>query len=118
MAAELPAGGTQSAALNEALADRPAGGGAIVCEVKPISDGLLVTVRTEMPPLDADEVAVVEAGESGLWISQAVLERSGDRLSAMVEMVPPDGKPFALSRADVRMTVIGGGDAIEMEGCD
>ncbi len=32
-------------------------------------------------------------------------------------MVPPNAQPFLLSRNDVRITVFGGGRAVEIQGC-
>lgn len=107
-----------SAALSAALNDRPEIGGALRCEISPIADGLRVGVETDVEQMGGEEVVVVEAGESGLWISEADVSRSGATLRAEVEMVPPDARPFALARADVRVTILAGGKAIEALGCD
>lgn len=115
--ADLGPVGQSNPALAQALGDRPRGGGEMRCEITPIADGLRVTVVTDMAPVGADEVAIVEASESGLWISEAEIERSGNTLRAEVEMVPPAAKPFALARSDVRLTVLAGGQAVEIEGC-
>lgn len=116
--AELPAPGADSGLLRAALADRPQPGAGMDCEISPISDGLVVRITTRIAPMADDEVAIVEATETGLWISQAALSRDGQSLTAEVEMVPPDAKPFALARGDVRLTVLAGGRAVEIEGCD
>lgn len=118
ISAELTPVRRESAALTAALADRPSVGGTLRCEISPIADGLRVNVETDMQPLNGQEVAVIEAGETGLWISEADVARSGLTLRAEVEMVPPTAKPFALARSDVRLTVLGGGQAVESLGCD
>ena len=104
--------------LRAALADRPRAGGALRCDIAPISDGLRVGIETDLAPGDGEEVAVVEAGEAGLWISEADVTRQGATLRAEVEMVPPDARPFAISRSEVRLTVLSGGQAVESEGCE
>lgn len=116
--AELSTVGQTSEALSAALDDRPDPGGALRCEISPIADGLRVAVETDTSPLGDAEVAVVEAGEAGLWISAASVRRRGGTLRAEVEMVPPTAKPFALARSDVRLTVLGNGHAVETLGCD
>lgn len=118
ISAELTPSRQDSPALSAALDDRPAAGGSLRCEISPIADGLRVNVETDMQPLGGREVAVVEAGEGGLWISEAEVSRSGMTLRAEVEMVPPTAKPFALARSDLRLTVLSGGQAVESLGCD
>lgn len=118
VSAELTPTRGSSPALAAALKDRPSVGGALRCEISPIADGLRVNVETDMQPMGDREVAVIEAGESGLWISQAEVARSGMTLRAEVEMVPPTAKPFALARSDVRLTVLANGRAVEALGCD
>lgn len=118
ISAELTPSRHESPALTAALADQPAAGGTLRCEISPIADGLRVNVETEMPQMKGEEVAVIEAGESGLWISEAQVARTGTTLRAEVEMVPPTAKPFALARSDVRMTVLADGRAVESLGCD
>jgi DsbC/DsbD-like thiol-disulfide interchange protein len=115
---ELPASGVRNGRIARVVEDRPVLGGAMRCEIEPIDDGLRVTAVTGLRPMAGTEVAVIESGESGLWISEPVVTRNGDTLSATVEMVPPDARPFALARSDVRLTVFAGGRAVEMLGCD
>lgn len=115
--AELPPAGKASEPLLTALNDRPERGGEMTCAIDPIVDGLKVAVRTTMVHMPG-EVAIVEASEAGLWISEATLSREGHDLTAVVEMVPPDAKPFALARSDVRLTILAEGRAFEFEGCD
>ena len=64
------------------------------------------------------EIAVIEPGEPGVWTSRSVLKRTGQTLVAEVEMVPPTAAPFALARSEVRLTLIGDGRALEMQGCE
>ncbi|MCV6594013.1 MAG: protein-disulfide reductase DsbD family protein [Silicimonas sp.] len=113
----LPAPGRRDAALAAALKDRPRAAGAMTCDIAPIADGLRVTLRSDLAPLAGDEVAVVEAGSGEIWVSPADLTRKGRALTAVVEMVAPSGKPFALARSDLRMTLFAAGRAVELRGC-
>jgi len=112
----LPAGGAHDAQISAGIESRPSRGGSVACEIEPIADGLRVRAVADVPSMDV-EAAVVEGSERGVWISQPVLKRKGNRLMAEVEMVPPTGKPFALARSDVRLTVIGSDGAVEYLGC-
>lgn len=116
--ADLGDSGGRSEVLAAALADRPKTRRGMRCEIEPIVDGLRVGVSADMAPMRGEEVAVVEAGEYGLWISEASVTREGGTLSAVVEMVPPNAKPFALARSDVRLTVLSDGEAVELTGCN
>lgn len=122
VSALLPETTSSDAEITAALGDRPvsaaeAGVSNVRCSVRPISDGLTVTAEVAMPSLGADEIAVLELPDRSIWISEADMERDGGTLHAVVDMVPPDGTPFALDRSDVRITVIGGGTAVDIRGC-
>ncbi|MCB1329837.1 MAG: hypothetical protein KDK28_10510, partial [Maritimibacter sp.] len=64
------------------------------CSVEPISDGVRVTARIDMPTLGAEEYLVVEPADRSIWVSEAMVERTGDLLIAEADLVPPDAKPF------------------------
>jgi DsbC/DsbD-like thiol-disulfide interchange protein len=105
-----------------ALEDRPiaarsAGLSDVDCAVEPISDGLRLTARLDMPPVGPDEIAVIELADSNVWVSGSQSRREGGRLIASAEMVPPSGAPFALDRSDIRITIIGDDRAAELRGC-
>jgi DsbC/DsbD-like thiol-disulfide interchange protein len=117
VSASLPAGGDHHAGLAQLLKDRPARGGQMTCEITPIADGLRVVAMADVPLMQSDEIAVIETRNSAVWVSPPVLKRNGKRLQAVVEMVPPNAKPFGLARSDVRLTVISDGQAVEILGC-
>ena len=115
--AVLPAKGKATAHLARMMKDRPEPGGQMTCDIAPIADGLRLVATTSLPTMGADEVVVIETSEAGVWVSNAVTTRNGQKISAAVEMVPPSAKPFALARSDVRMTVLSNGRAVEILGC-
>lgn len=110
------------AAIRAALADRPmtaqeANLRDIQCDLEPISDGLRLTTRLDIPPLGSDETAVVEVRDPRIWVSEAISERTGRYLVATVDLVPPEAEPFDLAPEDVRITVLSTGDAVDIQGC-
>lgn len=114
--------GAPDPVIDAALADRPltatrAGLRDIGCAVAPIDDGLRITAALDLPPSGGPEVVVFESGMSGIWVSEATASRSGGTLTAEADMVPPMGKPFALDRSAVIVTVISDTRAVEIRGC-
>lgn len=88
----------------------------VTCAMKPISDGIQLTARLTLPPAGGQEVVVVEPGQPGIWVSQANTSRSGQTLTATVDMVG-DGGPFAVNRSNLRFTVLGRNHAVDLKGC-
>lgn len=108
--------------IQAALADRPisrqqAGVGKVTCRIKPISDGLQMTVSMAAPNLGGKEHMVVELPDPTIWISEADTRRDGDRLVATVDMVPASAAPFPLNRSEVRVTLLGSKMAVDIQGC-
>jgi len=116
--ADLTPGGSPDAMVVRALRDQPREAGPMACTTEPIKDGLKVTLDTRLPPVAGDEYAVVETGNPAIWVSETRLTRHGDRLHAEADLVPPDAQPFALARSNLRLTVLGIGEAVEIHGCD
>jgi len=118
----LPMTTTSDPAVVAALADRPrtaaeVGAGHATCAVEPISDGLRVTVTAVVPSVGRDETLVLEHAGPGMWVSEAATTRSGNTVTGIADIVPPDSGPFALNRSDLRITVIGTQMAVELDGC-
>ncbi|MEX3017809.1 protein-disulfide reductase DsbD domain-containing protein [Gymnodinialimonas hymeniacidonis] len=118
----LPPSTTRDGAIAAALSDRPytaseAGAGAVTCTIEPISDGLRVTVRAQVPATGNDETVVVEHRDPMIWVSEAATQRQGGAITAVADVVPADQGPFALNRGDLRITVIGSQRAIELDHC-
>ncbi len=122
LTATLTATGTPDPAIRAALADRPrsgadAGIAAIHCVIAPISDGLRITANLEMASLGGDEAVVVETPDPAIWVSQSATSRAGQALTAVTDLVPSSGAPFALDRSQLRVTVVGATGAVEVVGC-
>lgn len=120
--AKLAGPGQPDPAIRASMADRPAtakeaGVGAVTCSVEPISDGLRLTTRIDLPRMAKKEVTVVELPDQSIWISPAVSTRNGRQLTSVAEMVPPSATPFMLKRSDIRITVLGNGKGVDIQGC-
>jgi DsbC/DsbD-like thiol-disulfide interchange protein len=120
---ELPQDvGKRDPRIVAALAARPysakeAGVGRVVCQVSPIDGGLRVRAEIDVKSTGKDEIAVIETDNPQIWVAQAQAVREGGRLVAETELYHVDGKSFALNRDGIRITVIGGGQAVDIQGC-
>lgn len=121
-AAELEGKGASDPDIHAALASQPvegsrAGVQSATCSFAPISDGLRLTAQLQMPKIGRTEVAVVEAGDLRIWVSEAEVTRSGDILTVEADLVPPRGTPAAVDRKDLRFTILGKRQAVDVRGC-
>ena len=88
------------------------------CSAEPIRDGLRLTSSLTMPQIGPDEFAVIELADQAIWVSTAETTRQGSELSAVADLVPPNAKPFALDRSDIRITVFSAsGRVVDLQGC-
>jgi DsbC/DsbD-like thiol-disulfide interchange protein len=122
LSGDLPEIGAPDPAIADAMSSRPisaeaAGVTAVTCAVEPIADGIRVTASVHMPSLGSDEAAVLETADPAIWVSEAVSHREGDVLHATAEMVPPNGRPFAVDRSAIRITVLSGERGVDIHGC-
>jgi DsbC/DsbD-like thiol-disulfide interchange protein len=122
LSTDLAQSGALDPMIVAALADMPtaakaAGVDAIGCTLEPIADGLRITAMIDLPTQGPEETVVLESGTQGIWVSGAQSTRTGGRLTAVADMVPPDGAPFALDRSAVTLTVIADNRAVEIRGC-
>ena len=121
--ARLAGPGAMDPAIRAALAARPvpaaqAGVGRVRCEIAPIADGVQLDARIDVPRLGGTEVALVETGDPGVWVSEPQVARSGAALHVRADLVPPPGVPLALDRSALRFTVLGRSRAVDIRGCD
>jgi len=120
--ADLPNSGDIDPAITASLEHRPtsasqAGLRSATCTVEPISDGLRVSAELNLPKQGGDEVVVFEVSDQSIWIDEAQSSRKGRNLTAVTELVPPNGQPFLLAGSDIRMTVFGKNGAVDVQGC-
>ncbi|MFC4667813.1 protein-disulfide reductase DsbD domain-containing protein [Seohaeicola nanhaiensis] len=87
------------------------------CRLRPSADGLHLTATLDMPSAGAPETVVIEPGAPAVWASETEARREGGALVAEADLVQADGKPFALDRSAVRITVLGSRHAVDIRGC-
>ncbi|MFK7879219.1 protein-disulfide reductase DsbD domain-containing protein [Roseobacter sp.] len=120
----LEGGGSKpTPAIAAALAQRPytakeAGVTAASCLIEPTRDGLRIEARVSAPSAGQDEVMVIEPGIADVWVSEAVTQRSGNRITAVSEMIHVEGGTIGVDRSAIRLTVLGKDHAIDIRGCD
>ena len=122
LAVDLPPVGRADPAIRAALAARPetaaeAGVRRIACTVEAADDGLRLTAEVDVPPLGRGEMAVIEAADATLWVSEARTTRHGGRLVAVADVVPLTDAPVALDRRGITVTLLSVGRAVELHGC-
>ena len=122
LTATLPVQGAPDAAIRAALAAGPVSGAragltAIDCTVTPIRDGLAMTTRITLPHQGGAEAVVLEPADGTIWVSQSDTRRDGNILTAITDLVPPSGAPFALDRSTLRVTVVRDSGSVEVTGC-
>lgn len=87
------------------------------CRLSPTTHGMQIEAHVTLPHTGGTEVAVIEPGVPGVWVSEADTTRSGDTVVAVSEMVHTDGGAFAIDRSDVRITILGSSYAVDVQGC-
>ena len=109
-------------AIVAALADMPyaaseAGVVRAACHIAPSEHGMSIEAHVTLPYTGGTEVAVIESGTPGIWVSEARTARQGDTVVAISEMIHPDGGAFGIDRSAVRITILGGEYAVDVQGC-
>ena len=120
--AELDGDGGMDPLIRAALSDRPmpaeqAGVEDVSCELAPISDGMRLDAAIRMPRTGGQEVALVEAADPSIWVSEPEVARRGETLHIRADLVPAPGDPLVIERGALRFTVIGTRRAVDIVGC-
>jgi len=120
--ADMTASGQVDATIRAGLEKLPrtaaqAGVKSAVCTVEPIADGLGLTAKIDLPKQGKNEVAIIELQDQTIWVASTETSRKGRYLSATTELVPPSGAPFPLDRSGIRITVLAGDNAVDIQGC-
>jgi DsbC/DsbD-like thiol-disulfide interchange protein len=124
LSADLPAAAApRDARIVAALADRPltaaeAGVRQVRCIITPgEKGGLHLRAELSLPSPGGSETAVIEASDPNIWIAQPRIARQGDTFVAETQMAHVEGRPFALDRSGIRITILGLGRAVDIKGC-
>lgn len=87
------------------------------CALRPNADGLEITAKLSLPSLGGGEVVVIEPGQPNIWMSETDVSRNGAQLTATGDMIANAGGAIAIDRSRVKITVISGSTAVEINGC-
>ncbi len=120
--ATLDPEGRRDPEIVAALIDQPvdaqkAGVTSVSCKVDPDDNGLTLHATVTLPPSGGSEDMVIEAGDPAIWVSEPQLTRNGDTLSAVATLSREDGAGLVLDRSALRLTILGGPRAIDIQGC-
>jgi len=118
----IPKNGKRDAAITAALLNQPltaaeAGVGAVTCTLEPISDGMQVTVVSELTATPDTEAIVIETADPYVWVSEPVVSRTPSQITATSDLIHANGNAFAVDRSGIRMTVLSRGRAVDIQGC-
>ncbi|SPF77565.1 protein-disulfide reductase DsbD domain-containing protein [Pseudoprimorskyibacter insulae] len=122
--ATLPAAVTRpdpviAAAMSEVPFTRnEAGVRGMECQIAPTPDGVQIKVAIDLPKTGGREETVIETSNPMLWVDEPATERRGRTLFTEALIAHADGKPFALDRSGIRVTVLGKSFAVDVQGCD
>lgn len=115
---DLPVTAEPDLSIRAALSDQPRQvQHGIACDLRQTAAGMTLTGGMDLPPLGGQEAVVFEVPNPGIWVTDALVHRVGMRLEAESELLSAGGTEFDLDRGAVRITVIGKGGAVEMNGC-
>ncbi len=115
-------GGERDPRIVAALADRPhsareGGVTRVACRIMPIKDGVGLSAEIDLPRTGAREMAIFEVADPKVWVAQGRTVRAGGRLTADASLYHENGQAFAVNRSGIRITVLGGGYAVDIQGC-
>jgi len=90
----------------------------VSCEIEPIKDGLNIaaniTFKNTAPDID---LTVIELAAPDIWIVQTDLKRTENVVMAQAELMSFSDTPFILDQNNLRVTLIGDAQTIEINGC-
>jgi DsbC/DsbD-like thiol-disulfide interchange protein len=106
-----------AALVEQPLSAREAGAKRPVCTITPADDGVVLKASVTLPKQGPGEISVLEVANPNVWVSEAETIRTGGTISATATLLEANGKPFSIDRSGVIMTVLAGGQAVEIKGC-
>lgn len=106
-----------AARSNRPFSAQEAGVTSAKCVISATDDGLKVEAHIRMPHAGGSEYTITEAGNPQVWVSETSVERRGDTLIAISELMHGSARSFALDRSALRFTVLGSKHAVDIRGC-
>ena len=105
-----------AAMLNRPLTASEASVGDVTCTISPLDDGVQISATANMATGRNDAI-VIETSDPFVWVSEPDVTRSATRVTATSDLVHVDTGAFGVDRSGIRITVIGDGRAVDIQGC-
>ncbi len=120
--ATIVTNGTRNAAISAALLNQPmtaaeASVGAVTCTLAPIDGGMQITTVAALAQTGGQEAVIIETADPYVWVSEPKVTRSATHITATSDLIHANGSSFAVDRSGIRMTVLGQGRAVDIQGC-
>ncbi len=88
------------------------------CKFQPSAEGIRLELRLDVPPLAGrSEILSIEPGNKNIWVSEPKTRRNGNIFKASALLVP-QAAGTAISRNNLRFTLISTKSSVEIFGCD
>jgi len=118
----LPAEGVADVRIQTALIDVPftaeeAGVRDMRCAMAPVQYGMGFRSEIVLPAMGGDEIVVIEPTDPSIWVAETRSWWEGEILVTETEMSHVENDGIGMRPEDMRITVIGGGQAVEIDGC-
>lgn len=103
--------------VNRPLTTAEAGVGKVTCKMTPKADGIRITASADIGRSTAPDAIIIETADPYIWVSEPDTTQQGSILTASADLFHVNGDGFAVDRSGIRITVLGGGQAIDIRGC-
>ena len=119
--AVVPRDQSRNAAITAALMNRPltaseAGVGTVTCALSPTQKGMQIVTRTAVTQAGREAV-IIETSDPAVWVSEPDVTRTATHITATSDLIHVSGSSFAVDRSGIRITVLGDGRAVDIQGC-
>jgi DsbC/DsbD-like thiol-disulfide interchange protein len=116
--ATLPARGSDDPAIRASLARAPRRADvSATCTMRPTEQGAVLRVALNLPEADAGDAVVFELADPSIWVADPTVTVRGGHLVAEAELMVGGGRRVRVDLERLRVTVIGEGGAVEVQGC-
>lgn len=118
-----PGEGAENPAITEAVASRPATADAsgirtVTCRLTPAERGYVMAVEVDFAQtVSSPEMVIIESGSRNIWISEADHSASANQITLEADVRHYGEGAMQLDRSRVRITVLDGGEGIDIRGC-
>ena len=90
----------------------------VSCKITPTKDGLNITTQIAFSnTAPSVRYSVIEYPGQDIWVEQVALENTGNSIVAQAELISFAEGTFEMNQNDLRLTLIGKDQSIEINGC-